>query len=122
MKEIKAIIQPFMLSKVVKALQQIPEFPGMSTVEIKGFGRGKGINVSQSRSIAEDIIEFTPKTRILIVAVDDMVNEILSTIEKNAHTGNKGDGKIFVSDVEKALRIRTGERDSNAIWSPLGDE
>lgn len=122
MKEIKAFIQPFMLSKVTKALQQIPEFPGMSISEEKGFGRGKSKTKDESRQIAEELVEFTHKVRILIVAMDDMVDEIVALIEENAHTGNKGDGKIFVLDVEKAVRIRTGERDQDAIWSLLRDE
>jgi len=114
-KEIKAFIQPFMLGKVTKVLEEIPEFPGMSVSEAKGFGRGK-----LEKETA--IIEYVPKVRIEIVAKDEMVNRIVKTIENYAHTGNQGDGKIFVSDIEKAVRIRTGERDEDAIWSHLKDE
>jgi nitrogen regulatory protein P-II 1 len=120
MKEIKAFIQPFMLSKVVRTLQQIPEFPGMSISEVKGFGRGKA--KGEPRRIIEDLVEYTPKVRIEIIAQDHMVDEIVTVIQKNAHTGNKGDGKVFVSNVENALRIRTGEKDEDAIWSSLKDE
>jgi nitrogen regulatory protein P-II 1 len=115
MKEVKAFIQPFMLSKVTKALEEIPEFPGMSVSEVKGFGRGK----LEKETV---IVEHVPKVRIEIVAKDEMVNTIVTTIESYAHTGNQGDGKIFVSNIEKAVRIRTGERDEDAIWSPLKDE
>ena len=115
MKEIKAFIQAFMLSKVTKALEGIPEFPGMSVSDIRGFGRGKivkGINT----------VEYVPKVKIEIVAKDEMVDRIVETIQKYAHTGNMGDGKIFVSNVERAVRIRTGEKDEEAIWSSLKDE
>lgn len=115
MKEIKAFIQPFMLSKITKALEEIPEFPGMSVSDVRGFGRGK-----LEKGIT--IVEYVPKVKIEIVAKDEMVDRIVETIERYAHTGNLGDGKIFVLDVERAVRIRTGEKDEEAIWSPLRDE
>jgi len=115
MKEIKAYIQPFMLSKVTKALEGIPEFPGMSVYDVRGLGRGKLMQKVR-------VVEHVPKLKIEIVAKDEMVDRIVETIQKYAHTGNMGDGKIFVSSVERAVRIRTGERDEEAIWSPLRDE
>jgi nitrogen regulatory protein P-II 1 len=115
MKEIKAYIQPFMLGKVTKALEGITDFPGMSVWDIRGFGRGKLVQKVRT-------IEFVPKVKIEILAKDEMVDRIVETIQKHAHTGNMGDGKIFVSNVEKAVRIRTGERNEDAIWSPLKDE
>jgi nitrogen regulatory protein P-II 1 len=115
MKEIKAFIQPFMLSRVTKALEVIPEFPGMSVSDVRGFGRGKLVK-------GITIVEYVPKVKIEIVAKDEMADRIVETIERHAHTGNMGDGKIFVSNVERAVRIRTGEKDEEAIWSPLKDE
>ena len=115
MKEIKAFIQPFMLGKVTNALEGIPEFPGMSVSDVRGFGRGK-----IEKKVR--IVEYVPKVKIEIVANDEMVDRIVETIQKYAHTGNMGDGKIFVSDVERAVRIRTGEKDDEALWSPLKDE
>jgi len=115
MKEIKAFIQPFMLGKVTKALEGIPELPGMSVSDVKGFGRGKS-----EKGVT--IVEYVSKVKIEIVAKDEMVDRIVETIQKYAHTGNMGDGKIFVSNVERAVRIRTGEIDEEAIWSPLRDE
>jgi nitrogen regulatory protein P-II 1 len=115
MKEIKAFIQPFILGKVTKALEGIPEFPGLSVSDVRGFGRGKVENRVR-------FVEYVPKVKIEIVARDEMVDRIVETIQKYAHTGNMGDGKIFVSDVERAVRIRTGEKDEEAIWSALRDE
>ena len=115
MKEIKAFIQPFMLGKVAKALEGIPEFPGLSVSDVRGFGRGK----IEKRA---RVVEFVSKVKIEIVAKAEMVGIIVDTIERHAHTGNMGDGKIFVSNVERAVRIRTGEKDEEAIWSPLKDE
>jgi nitrogen regulatory protein P-II 1 len=115
MKEIKAFIQPFLLGKVTKALEEIPEFPGMSVSDVKGFGRGK-----MERKVR--IVEFVPKVKIEIIAKDEMADRIVETIQRYAHTGNMGDGKIFVSNIERAVRIRSGEKDEEAIWSPLKDE
>ena len=112
MKEIQAYIQPFMLSKVTSALQQIAGFPGMSVIEIQGFGRGK-VKVPGDKVIRE----FVPKMRLEAVVKDELVEEVVRTIEKAAHTGNPGDGVIFVLPVEKAVRIRTAERDREAIRS-----
>jgi nitrogen regulatory protein P-II 1 len=112
MKEIRAYIQPFMLSKVTKALQKIVKFPGMSVVEAQGFGRGKVLAPGD-----RIIREFVPKIRLEVVVKDELVEEVVRTIEKAAHTGNFGDGVIFVLPVEQAVRIRTGERDIAAIRS-----
>ena len=116
MKEIRAYIQPFMLSKVTRALQRIAGFPGLSVMEIQGFGRGK-VRVPGDKIIRE----FVPKVRLEVVVKDELVEEVVRTIEKAAHTGNPGDGVIFVLTVEQAVRIRTGERDTAAIRS-LSDE
>jgi len=83
--------------------------------DVRGFGRGK-----IEKKVR--IVEYVPKVKIEIVANDEMVDRIVETIQKSAHTGNMGDGKIFVSNVERAVRIRTGEKDEEAIWSSLKDE
>ncbi len=113
MKEIKALIQPFMLSKVAWALQQIPGFPGMTVTKAQGFGQGRA--KESPHRFTEDLIEYVPKVKIEIIARDDQEEEIVSAIIQTAHTGNRGDGKIFVSPVEKVVRIRTGETDDTAV-------
>jgi nitrogen regulatory protein P-II 1 len=101
-----------MLPKVTQALQKIVKFPGMSVVEVQGFGRGKVLAPGD-----QIIREFVPKMRLEVVVKNELVEEVVRTIEKAAHTGNFGDGVIFVLPVEQAVRIRTGERDREAIRS-----
>ena len=113
MKEIKAIIQPFMVSKVVDALNKIPHFPGLTMTKVQGFGREKGEGAHHR--IVEDLIDYVPKVKIEIIVNDDMVDEVLKTIMERAHTGNQGDGKIFIYDVRDAIRIRTGESGDSAV-------
>lgn len=110
MKEIRAYIKPFMLSKVTSALQKIAGLPGLSVVEVQGFGRGK-VRVPGDKVIRE----FVPKMRIEVMVKSELVEEVVNTIQRAAHTGNPGDGVIFVFNVEQAVRIRTGERDIAAI-------
>ena len=110
MKEVRAYIQPFRLSKVTSALQKIAGFPGLSIIEIQGFGQGK-VCVPGDKIIRE----FVPKIRLETMVKEDLVEEVVNTIQRAAHTGNPGDGVIFVSNVEQAVRIRTGERDREAI-------
>ena len=114
MKEIKAIIQPFMLSKVEDALCKIPDFPGMTVTEVQGFGSEKCKKGIRHRP-EEELIDYVPKVKLEIIVNDDMLNEIVETIQKNAHTGNRGDGKIFIYDVRDAIRIMTGERGEDAV-------
>jgi nitrogen regulatory protein P-II 1 len=109
-----------MLSKVTHALQKIADFPGLSVVECQGFGRGKAEGAAQR--IIYDLVEFVPKVRLEVVVKDEMVEEVVRTIERTAHTGNRGDGKIFVFPVEQAVRVRTGERGEAAIWSQMEDK
>jgi nitrogen regulatory protein P-II 1 len=117
MKEVRAFIQPFKLSKVTHALQQIAGFPGMSVMEIKGFGRGK------VREAGDKIIrEFVPKMRLEMMVKNELVEEVVWAIAKAARTGNPGDGVIFVLPVEQAVRIRTGERDREAIRSERNEK
>lgn len=113
MKEIKAIIQPFMLSKVINALKEIPHMPGVTVSEIKGFGRGRAEGVENS--VTEWGVLFVPKAKLETVVTDDMADQVVETIQKNAHTGNIGDGKIFVYEVQKVVKIRTGESGKKAI-------
>jgi nitrogen regulatory protein PII len=113
MKAIKAIVQPFMLSKVTSKLLAIANFPGMTVTEVQGFGREKAQGVSHR--IVEDLVDYVPKTKIEIVASETMVDEIVRIILEHAHTGNKGDGKIFVYEVLEAVRIRTGETGESAL-------
>lgn len=113
MKEIKAIIQPFMITKVIDALREIPELPGITVSSVKGFGRGRAENAKHK--IIEDNIEYAMKTKLEIVVADHLVEKVVEIILKNAHTGNVGDGKIFIYTVDDAIRIRTMERGEEAL-------
>lgn len=112
MKKIEAIIKPFKLDDVVEALQEIG-IEGLSVTEIKGFGRQKGR--TEIYKGAEYVVDFLPKVKIEIVVSDSFVNQAVEAIQKSAHTGKIGDGKIFVIDVESVRRIRTGEKDDEAL-------
>ena len=112
MKKIEAIIKPFKLDEVKDALHEIG-LQGLTVVEAKGFGRQKG-HTELYRG-AEYVVDFLPKVKLEIVLADDMVDRAVEAIRKAAQTGRIGDGKIFVYTVESALRIRTGERDDDAI-------
>jgi len=112
MKKIEAIIKPFKLDDVRDALQDIG-VQGMTVIEAKGFGRQKGH--SELYKGAEYVIDFLPKIKIELVAVDSRVEAIVEAIQTAACTGRIGDGKIFISPVDTAIRIRTGEIDDNAL-------
>lgn len=112
MKEIKAYIQPFMLQKVTDALHKI-HVRGMSVSELKGFGKEK--DEAYPHHARDYVTEFTPKVKIEIVCSDEEVEAIVKTIQEHAHTGRKGDGKIFVSSIDHVVSIRTGETDKKAI-------
>lgn len=116
MKMITAMVQPFMLSKVTHALQEIEGFPGMTVTDVRGFGREKSVHEEGApHRVIEDFVEYIKKARIEIVARDEMVEQIVETIVRTAHTGRRGDGKVFVWPVEHAVRIQTGEKDVAAI-------
>lgn len=116
MKIIMAVVQPFMLSKVTGALEAIENFPGMTVTDARGFGREKGEHARGAPHRAvEDFVEYVKKSRIEIVAPDAMVDVIVETIKRTAHTGNPGDGKVFVWTVERAVRIQTGEAGDAAL-------
>ena len=112
MKKIEAIIKPFKLDEVKEALQDIGG-QGLSVVEVKGFGRQKG-HTELYRG-AEYVVDFLPKVKIEVVLDDDQVDDAIKAIVDSAKTDKIGDGKIFVSSVEQALRIRTGETGSDAL-------
>ena len=112
MKKIEAIIKPFKLDEVKEALQDVG-IQGLSVTEVKGFGRQKG-HTELYRG-AEYIVDFLPKVKIEVVLEDDQVDAAVEAIVEAARTEKIGDGKIFVSPIEQALRIRTGETGSDAI-------
>ena len=112
MKKIEAIIKPFKLDDVREALSEIG-ITGMTSIEVKGFGRQKG-HTELYRG-AEYVIDFLPKVMIQIVIRDEQVDTCIEAITNAARTGKIGDGKIFVSNVERVVRIRTGEEGDEAI-------
>jgi len=113
MKEIKAIIQPFMASKVIDALKEKGDLPGITVSEIKGFGKARAENAKDK--IVEDSIGYVKKTKLEIVVPDQLAKEVVNIIYTNAHTGRPGDGKIFVHTVDEVMKIRTGETGEVAI-------
>ena len=112
MKLVTAIIKPFKLDDVREALSEIGVH-GMTVTEVKGFGRQKG-HTELYRG-AEYVVDFLPKVKIEVVVEDSMVERAVEAIQQSAHTGRIGDGKIFVSTIDEAIRIRTGERGPDAI-------
>ena len=112
MKKIEAIIKPFKLDEVKEALQDVG-VQGLSVIEVKGFGRQKG-HTELYRG-AEYVVDFLPKVKIEVVLDDDQVDAAIEAIVDAAKTEKIGDGKIFVSSVEQAIRIRTGESGSDAL-------
>jgi nitrogen regulatory protein P-II 1 len=112
MKKIEAVIKPFKLDEVRESLSEIG-VNGLTVTEVKGFGRQKG-HTELYRG-AEYVVDFLPKIKIELVVADDMVEPAMEAIIKAAHTGKIGDGKIFVTNVEQVLRIRTGETGESAV-------
>ncbi|GHE00263.1 nitrogen regulatory protein P-II 1 [Defluviimonas sp. 20V17] len=112
MKKIEAIIKPFKLDEVKEALQEVG-VQGLSVIEVKGFGRQKG-HTELYRG-AEYVVDFLPKVKIEVVLPDDMIETAVEAIISAARTDKIGDGKIFVSPVEEAIRIRTGESGDEAL-------
>ena len=112
MKLVTAIIKPFKLDEVREALSGIG-VQGITVTEVKGFGRQKG-HTELYRG-AEYVVDFLPKVKIEIVLADDMADKAIEAIRRSAQTGRIGDGKIFVSNIEEAIRIRTGESGLDAI-------
>jgi nitrogen regulatory protein P-II 1 len=113
MKEIKAIIRPGKLRDVAEELHAIDGMPGVTVSEIKGFGKGKARNATDK--LLYEMVEFIPRVKLELVVTDDMVDEVVNVIQKYAHTGNTGDGKIFISTIDDVVKIRTNERGNDAV-------
>ena len=112
MKKVEAIIKPFKLEEVKDALNKIG-VSGLTVFEVKGFGRQKG-HTELYRG-AEYVVDFLPKVKLEFIINDEILEEVIETIKSSAHTGKIGDGKIFISSIEEIIRIRTGEKNSDAI-------
>ena len=112
MKKVEAIIKPFKLEEIKEALNELG-LQGITVLEAKGFGRQKG-HTELYRG-AEYIVDFLPKVKIELIIEDQQLEAAIEAIQKAAHTGRIGDGKIFISSIEDAIRIRTGERGTEAI-------
>ena len=112
MKKVEAIIKPFKLDEVKDALSKIG-VSGLTVFEVKGFGRQKG-HTELYRG-AEYVVDFLPKIKLEFIINDEILEEVIETIKSSAHTGKIGDGKIFISTIEEIIRIRTGEKNSDAI-------
>jgi nitrogen regulatory protein PII len=112
MKLISAIIKPFKLDDVRAALSELG-VSGLTVTEVKGFGRQRG-HTELYRG-AEYVVDFVPKTRIEVAVKDQLVDQVIDAIVGAARTGKVGDGKIFITDLERAIRIRTGETDDQAL-------
>ncbi|MCG8593356.1 MAG: P-II family nitrogen regulator [Kiloniellales bacterium] len=112
MKKIEAIIKPFKLDEVKEALHEIG-IKGITVIEAKGFGRQKG-HTELYRG-AEYVVDFLPKVKVEVVLEDGLVERAVEAIQQAAQTGRIGDGKIFVSSIDEAIRIRTGERGAEAV-------
>ncbi|AIO66931.1 MULTISPECIES: P-II family nitrogen regulator [Burkholderia] len=112
MKRITAIIKPFKLDEVREALAEVG-LTGLTVTEVKGFGRQKG-HTELYRG-AEYVVDFLPKMKIEVVVANDLVDQVIDAVIGAARTGKIGDGKIFVSDVERVIRIRTGEENEAAV-------
>ncbi len=112
MKEVRAYIKPHKLPEVTLALHHVEGLTGMSVVDARGFGRESR---SGHHETGEDAFDFVPCVRVEIVCADELVDPIVEAIQKNAHTGLKGDGKVYVCEVQDAIRIGTGERGEDAV-------
>jgi nitrogen regulatory protein P-II 1 len=112
MKLVEAIIKPFKMDEVREALNNIG-IQGITISEVKGYGRQKG-HTELYRG-AEYVVDFIPKVKLEIAVADELVAEVVETIEKTARTGRIGDGKIFILPLDGAVRIRTGERDADSL-------
>jgi nitrogen regulatory protein PII len=112
MKKIEAIVKPFKLDDVRQALSDIG-VTGMTVTEVKGFGRQKGH--TEFYRGAEYVVDFLPKVKLEIAVSEEVVESVIEAITKAAHTGHIGDGKIFVTSIERAVRIRTSEENEDAI-------
>ena len=113
MKEIRAIIQPFMLSRVIERLHALPHFPGFTVSACQGQGRGRGAGGRfQPEEASIDLLD---KTKLEIFCADEVCEELVALIQSAARTGNDGDGVIMVADLPRVVRIRTGEEQKDAV-------
>lgn len=112
MKKIEAVIKPFKLDDVVEALSEVG-VEGVTVSEVRGFGRQKGR--TEIYKGAEYVVDFLPKVKLEVAVASALADVVVETIRKTAYTGKIGDGKIFVIPIEHALRIRTGEKDEQAL-------
>ena len=112
MKKIEAVIKPFKLDDVKEALHEVG-VSGITVTEAKGFGRQKG-HTELYRG-AEYVVDFLPKVKLEVVVEDDQASRVIEAIENAARTGRIGDGKIFISEIQEVIRIRTGERGEDAV-------
>ena len=113
MKRIVAFFKPRKLPQVTLALREIEGLSGVSVSEVRGFGRGRAMN--QPDSIIQDSVYYIPGARLEVICSDELVDLVVSAVETTAHTGLRGDGKIYISPVDEAIRISTGERGEEAI-------
>jgi nitrogen regulatory protein P-II 1 len=113
MKQIIAYIKPHMLSKVAMALNALEGLTGLTVSSVQGFGRSRAKGAENR--IIENLVEYVPHSKIEIFCRDEHTDKIVSIIQTNAHTGLRGDGKIYVVNVERAVRISTGEAGENAV-------
>ena len=113
MKEIKAIVQPFRLSTIVAALQQIPDLPGITVFDVRGFGRQRAGTTHDN--IEDEGFLYAKRVQMELVVPERLVDQVIRTIRETAHTGHPGDGKIFARSLDEAIRIRSGERGEDAL-------
>lgn len=113
MKEIKAYIKPHKLADVTLALRDLDGLTGLSVTDARGFGRGRAKDAIDR--VADGAVEYIPQVRLEVVCQEELTEQIVNLIQENAHTGLRGDGKIFISDVKSAVRISTGERDDDVV-------
>jgi nitrogen regulatory protein PII len=113
MKEIKAIIQPFMLGKVCEALREIEDLPGLTVSQVMGWGKARAAGVQDV--VKEGGCVFAKKTKIEMVLPSHLVEEVVQVVSEAAHTGKVGDGKLFVYDVQEVVKIRTGQTGEDGI-------
>ncbi len=113
MKKIEAIIKPFKLSNVKDSLHEL-RISGMTVIDVKGFGRQRGSTGGIEANDTYDD-EFLAKMKLEVIVEDSQVNDVIESIKSSAYSGKIGDGKIFVSNIEQVIRIRTGEKDSEAV-------
>ena len=113
MKEIKAIIQPHMLGKVMQALHALPHFPGVTVSDCQGQGRGRGEG-GQFEATQESVF-FAKKLKLEMFCADAISNELVGVIQRAAHTGNPGDGVIMVADLMRVVRVRSGDEQDEAV-------